>query len=187
MRNTKSYTIFAIDLTNMEAKTTILSNESISELNRIGGNEKSITPPIVCFEELVSAYTNELKFKPAALQGYFNPMLKEDLNRILNVLHKHKNALSEIEDEMLNFIQKSIRLKPPVYVARTKDPKTGIVYFNAKTFVPMKGGRKKEIKVYLGKAADFNDDTKSKEAKLAGERLLRLAIAEKAKNGEFNE
>ncbi len=114
-------------------------------------------------------------------------MLKEDLFRILDVLFKHKDALSEIEDEMLNFIQKSVRLKPPVYVARTKDPKTDIEYFNAKTFVPLKGGKKKEVKVYLGKATDFDNDTKSVKAKLLGEKLLKKAIEEKASKGEFNE
>ncbi len=170
----------------MSAPTNIKSID-VKELNHISSTDKSVTPPIVCFEELVAAYTDELKFKPAAFQGVFNPMLKEDLFRILDVLHKHKDALSEIEDEMLNFIQKSVRLKPPVYVARTKDPKTDIEYFNAKTFIPLKGGRKKEVKVYLGKAADFDNDTKSQKAKVLGEKLLRKAIEEKASKGEFNE
>jgi hypothetical protein len=164
-----------------------IKDMDVRELNHIGGAEKSITPPIVCFEELVAAYTKELKFKPAAMQGVFNPMLKNDLFRILDVLYKHRDALSEIEDEMLNFIQKSVRLKPPVYVARTKDPKTDIEYFNAKTFVPLKGGKKKEVKVYLGKATDFDNDTKSVKAKLLGEKLLKKAIEEKASKGEFNE
>ena len=114
-----------------------------------------------------------------------NPMLRDDLMRLLNLLTKHKDVIDEIEDEMLNFVQKSISLKPPVYVARTKDPKTEIEYFNAKTFIPLKGGKKKEVKVYLGKAAEFANDTKSPKAKELGERLLRQAIEEKSKNGEF--
>jgi hypothetical protein len=163
-----------------------IKDMDLRKLNHISSTEKSVTPPIVCFEELVAAYTTELKFKPAAMQGVFNSMLKNDLFRILDVLHKHKDALSEIEDEMLNFIQKSIRLKPPVYVARTKDIKTDIEYFNAKTFMPLKGGKKKEVKVYLGKATDFDNDTKSIEAKLLGEKLLKKAIEEKASKGEFD-
>jgi hypothetical protein len=165
-----------------EIKSNILDYASI---NKISANEKSITPPTLSFEELISAYTSDLKFKPASLQGALNPVLKNDLNRVIYVLNKHKNVLSEIEDEILNFLQKSIHLKPPVYVARTKDPKTEIEYFNAKTFVPVKGGGKKEIKVYLGKAIDFDNDTKSIKAKILGEKLLKKAIEEKGKNGEF--
>jgi len=156
-------------------------------LNRIGGDEKSITPPIISYDELVDAYSRNLKFRPASFQGSMNPMLREDLMRLLNLLTKHKSVLDEIEEEMLNFIQKAVRLKPPVYVARTKDPKTDIEYFNAKTFVPLKSGRKKEVKVYLGKAADFDNDTKSPMAKALGEKLLRKAIEEKTSKGEFNE
>jgi hypothetical protein len=43
------------------------------------------------------------------------------------------------------------------------------------------------VKVYLGKAADFDNDTKSQKAKVLGEKLLRKAIEEKASKGEFNE
>jgi hypothetical protein len=165
-----------------ENKTQVLDYANI---NKISATEKSITPPTISFEELISAYTSELKFKPAAMQGVLNPALRNDLNRVIEVLHKHKNVLAEIEDEILNFLQKSIHLKPPVYVARTKDPKTEIEYFNAKTFIPIQGGAKKEIKVYLGKASDFDNDTKSAKAKILGEKLLRKAIEEKGKNGEF--
>jgi hypothetical protein len=161
--------------------------QDYARLNRIGGNEKSITPPIISYDELMDAYSRNLKFRPASLQGSMNPMLREDLLRLLNLITKHKSVLDEIEGEMLNFIQKSVRLKPPVYVARTKDPKTDIEYFNAKTFVPLKSGRKKEVKVYLGKAADFDYDTKSPMAKALGEKLLRKAIEEKASKGEFSE
>lgn len=161
--------------------------QDYARLNRIGGNEKSITPPIISYDELMDAYSRNLKFRPASLQGSMNPMLREDLLRLLNLLTKHKSVLDEIEGEMLNFIQKSVRLKPPVYVARTKDPKTDIEYFNAKTFVPLKSGRKREVKVYLGKAADFDNDTKSPMAKALGEKLLKKAIEEKTSKGEFNE
>jgi hypothetical protein len=166
-------------------KSMVLWLQDYARFNRITGGEKSVTPPILSYEELIAAYSNKLKFRPATIQGAMNPMLRDDLMRLLNLLTKHKDVIDEIEDEMLNFVQKSISLKPPVYVARTKDPKTDIEYFNAKTFIPLKGGKKKEVKVYLGKAAEFANDTKSPKAKELGERLLRQAIEEKSKNGEF--
>lgn len=114
---------------------------------------------------------------------------KKDLElsilRILNTLDKHKEALDEIEESILDFIHKSIRRNPPVYIAKTKDIKTEKVYFTAKTFIPIAGGGKKEIKVYLGNADKFDNDTKSAKAKNLAVKLLRDAIEEKSKSGEF--
>jgi hypothetical protein len=87
--------------------------------------------------------------------------------------------LDDIEDATLNFLVSSISENPPVYIARTKDIKTDIEYFNAKTFIPVKGGKKKEVKVYLGKASEFNNDTKNNAARVLGKKLLIKAINEK--------
>jgi hypothetical protein len=80
----------------------------------------------------------------------------------------------------LSFLVAAITENPPVYIARTKDIKTDIEYFIAKTFIPVKGGKKKEIKVYLGKASDYNNDTKHNMAKVVGKRLLIKALKEKS-------
>lgn len=142
---------------------------------------KSVTPSIVSYETLVEEFTNGLRFKPAfGAQGAFlNPNLKNHLSTLLNLLDKHKSALADIEDATLNFLVAAIRENPPVYIARTKDIKTDIEYFIAKTFLPFKGGKKKEIKVYLGKASEFNNDTKNNAAKVLGKKLLIKAINEK--------
>ena len=86
-------------------------------------------------------------------------MAEEKRNKVLELLSKYKNELDEIEFAMLDYVQFQIIQDPPVYIARTKDIKTEIEYFTAKTFFPLKGGRKKEVKIYLGKAEDFNNDT----------------------------
>jgi len=111
--------------------------------------------------------------------------LELSLLRILNTLNKHKEALDEIEESILDFIHKSIRRNPPVYIAKTRDVKTDKVYFTAKTFIPTVGGGKKEVKVYLGSADNFDNDTKSTKAKNLAIKLIREAIAEKSKSGEF--
>jgi len=144
--------------------------------NFIDGDEKSITPPIVCFEELIKAYTVYLKFKPASFYHGIHENLKEDLIHLIEVLVQYREVLNEIEDATLKFIQKSIAIRPPVYISRSIDSKTEKEYFHAKTFLPQKGGKKKEIKVYLGKASDFNHNTRNPEAKLKGEKLLQQAV-----------
>lgn len=105
---------------------------------------KSITPTIVSYDTLYDEFENGLKFKPALSDKGISRPLLEERRRILDVLTKHKDALSEIEDAILDLIQKSVRMNPPVYIAKTKDPKTEKVYFNAKTFIPLKGERKKK-------------------------------------------
>lgn len=111
--------------------------------------------------------------------------LELSILRILNTLNKHKEALDEIEESVLDFIHKSIRRNPPVYIAKTRDVKTDKVYFTAKTFIPIAGGGKKEVKVYLGNADNFDNDTKSAKAKSLAVKLIREAIEEKSKSGEF--
>lgn len=142
---------------------------------------KSVTPTVVSYETLKEEFTTDLKFKPAfGVQGAcLNPNLKNHLSTLLKLLDKHKSALDDIEDATLNFLVAAIRENPPVYIARTKDIKTDIEYFIAKTFIPFKGGKKKEVKVYLGKASDFNNDTKNSTAKVLGKKLLIKAINEK--------
>jgi hypothetical protein len=86
-------------------------------------------------------------------------------NELLEALEKNKEVLDEIDEKRLNYEQELIVQNPQVYVARTKDVKTGIEYFTAKTFWKQKGGVKKEIKIYIGKAEDYDNDTKSPLAK----------------------
>jgi hypothetical protein len=142
---------------------------------------KSVTPTIVSYEVLHSEFTDEFRFKPAfGPQGaFFNHELDAEHKLVLQTLEKHKSALAEIEDVTLKFLIAAIKINPPVYIARTRDIKTDIEYFVAKTFIPTKGGKKKEIKVYLGKASDYDNDTKHNEARVKGKRLLRKALQEK--------
>jgi hypothetical protein len=143
---------------------------------------KSVTPPIIGYETLLKEFTDDLRFKPAFGVGgaFFNPALKPVLSDLLEILKKNKSALDEIEDATIKFITASIMENPPVYIARTRDKKTDIEYFIAKTFIPIKGGKKKEVKVYLGKASDYENDTMNNMAREKGKRLLIKALKEKS-------
>ena len=144
---------------------------------------KSVTPIIAGYETLINEYTTNLKFKPAFYQGSFRPDLKNERDDLLAIIEKHKLILEEIEESSIKFLTKAIIDNPPVYVARTKDKKTEIEYFVAKTFIPLKGGKKKEVKVYLGKAEDFNNDTKSVDAKNKGYMVLRGVLQKRYLEG----
>jgi hypothetical protein len=146
---------------------------------------KSVTPIIVGYETLKDEYTINLKFKPAFFQGSFRPNLKSERDDLLAIIEKHKLILEEIEESSIKFLTKAIIDNPPVYVARTRDKKTDIEYFVAKTFIPLKGGKKKEIKVYLGKAEEFNNDTKSNDARNKGFMLLRGALKKRQFEGSL--
>jgi hypothetical protein len=146
---------------------------------------KSKTPTILSYEQLVDEFENHIHYRPALTQGRLNMMLENDRNRILKVLKKHKMALDEIEEVILDFIHKAIMIRPPVYIVRTTDVKTGIVYFNGKTVIPLKGGKKKEFKIYIGKASDFNNDTTNDLARIHGERIMKQTLLKKVKEGEL--
>jgi hypothetical protein len=142
---------------------------------------KSVTPPIVGYESLLKEFTEDLRFKPAFGIGgaFFNSNLKPVLSDLLEILNKNKSALDEIEDATIKFLTAAIMENPPVYIARTRDKKTDIEYFIAKTFIPLKGGKKKEVKVYLGKASEYENDTMHNMARVNGKRLLIKALKEK--------
>jgi hypothetical protein len=58
---------------------------------------KSKTPTVPSYEVLYEEFKNGIKFKPALLQGGFNKAFDKDINRILSLLDKHKDALDEIK------------------------------------------------------------------------------------------
>lgn len=138
-------------------------------------------PYILSFEDLYDLYKNAEIYdsrqsfsflEPVSDVYKLNPSYKrsvlgmgeEKKNMVLETLSKYKNEIDEIENTMLDFIQFQIMVDPQVYLARTKDIKTDIEYLTAKTFFPLKGGKKKEVKVYVGKSKNYNSDTTDKRA-----------------------
>ena len=64
--------------------------------------------------------------------------------------------------------------------------KTEIEYFTAKTFWPLRGGKKKEVKIYLGKASDYDNDTQSKKAKKEATSKMTQTISRRLKEGSLD-
>jgi hypothetical protein len=112
--------------------------------------------------------------------------VRSSLENIKDTVEKYKGPLDEIENALLEYQKLVIIQNPTVYVARTKDVRTEIEYFTAKTSWPMKGGKKKEVKIYLGKASDYDNDTKSKKAKIQATAKMKQTLLRRSKEGSLD-
>jgi hypothetical protein len=101
-----------------------------------------------------------------------------DFDSAVDLVKQLKTFLIALEQEM-------IISEPPVYVAKTTDKKTEKVYFTAKTFWPLINGKKKEVKIYLGKAEDFGNDTMSPVAKENAVKKMRETLRNRRDLGEI--
>jgi len=139
--------------------------------------KKKKLPNILNFGDLHDSYSSYELYDPQNFFFHFEKldtskfpdyekstkgMGEQKQNKVLQLLTKYKDEINEIEDAMLEFVQFQIVQDPQVTIARTKDVKTDIEYFTAKTFFPLKGGKKKEVKIYVGKAQEYGNDTKDK-------------------------
>jgi hypothetical protein len=111
--------------------------------------------------------------------------VKAAIIRLQEIARRYRQGLEEVNDAALDVKQEMIIAEPQVYVARTKDIKTEIEYFTAKTFWPLKNGKTKEVKIYLGKATDFNNDTMSIRAKETAKRKMSETLRRRKDAGEI--
>jgi hypothetical protein len=93
------------------------------------------------------------------------PNVKDAVLRLQELARKYRTMMSELQEAYIDYQQEWIISEPTVYVARTKDKKNDHEYFTAKTFWPTKDGKRKEVKIYLGKAEEFGNDTMSVRAR----------------------
>jgi hypothetical protein len=130
---------------------------------------KPSIPTPVNYDDLTELFSGKLsklkRFHPSNTTDKFNQMVEQKREELLDCLEKNKEVIDEIEEKILDFIKHSIARYPDVYVARTKNKENDQEYFTAKTFIPQKGGKRKEVKVYVGKAEDYLYDTKNLQAK----------------------
>jgi len=111
--------------------------------------------------------------------------VKDAIIKLQEIARKHRMALSEIDDANLEMQQEWIIAEPQVYVARTIDKKTDKAYFTAKTFWPLKNGKKKEIKIYLGRAEDFGNETLDIRAREIAKRKMSETLRRRKDAGEI--
>jgi hypothetical protein len=110
-------------------------------------------PQILCHQEWLNLWS--MPDKDPALVPNETEELKNIRKTVVDLLEKHKAAVLEIEEAMVLYAQEYTILNPPTYTATIKDVKTQINYVTAKTFWPIVGGKKKEIRIYIGKPEDY--------------------------------
>lgn len=167
---------------------------------------KKKLPYILNFNDIYETYSSSEVYDPLDFFFHFNKpavpdhidktklpgyeksakgMGEEKQKKVMQLLTKYKNEIDEIEDAMLEFVQFQILMDPQITIARTKDIKTGIEYFTAKTFFPLKGGKKKEVKIYIGKSKEFGNDTKNKHALDAAYLKMRQTLSRRLREGSL--
>lgn len=120
-------------------------------------------PKVLCYDDWFDLFDviNNKEFKgfPFRTDVYHYPEtdeMKEKRMSVLETLKKYKKEIIEIEEKMVQYLQLDIIREPSVYIAVLKDTRNP-EYENitAKTFWPIVGGGKKEIRIYIGRASDF--------------------------------
>lgn len=111
--------------------------------------------------------------------------VKAAIDKLQEIARKHRLGLKEMQEAALEVKQEWIIEQPSVYVAKTRDTKTDREYFTAKTFWPLKNGKIKEIKIYLGRAEDFENDTMSIRARETAKRKMSETLRRRKDNGEI--
>ena len=84
--------------------------------------------------------------------------MKEKRMSVLESLNKYKKEIIEIEEKMVQYLQLDIIRDPSVYIAILKDSRNPeFENITAKTFWPIVGGGKREIRIYVGRASQLSD------------------------------
>lgn len=148
---------------------------------------KPSLPTPINFDDLTELFSGKLskikRFHPSKHSTKFDDLVEDKRTELLDCLEKNKEIIDEIEDKILEFMKYSIARYPDVYVARTKKKENDKEYFTAKTFIPQKGGKKKEVKVYVGKAEDYLYDTKNLEAKRQAFQKMKKTLIRRLEEG----
>ena len=111
--------------------------------------------------------------------------LEEKLQKISSYLNENKEVFNQLDELVKDFEQHQVLMNPTIHVARTKDKKTEIEYFTAKTFFPLTGGKRKEVKIHLGRAENYNFDTQNKQAKIDAIIKMRQTISRRIREGSL--
>ncbi len=115
--------------------------------------------------------------------------MKQVRDEVLKLLHKNRKAILEVEEKMIDYVHLDIINRPSVYIAVIKDTRNPeLENVTAKTFWPLVGGGRKEIRIYLGRLSDFShlkrsDISTDKSIKNKAIKLMKEHLLEKYKIG----
>jgi hypothetical protein len=117
--------------------------------------------------------------------------MKKVRMEVLQLLEKNKKAIIEVEEKMIEYLQLDTIKDPAVYIAVLKDTRNP-EYENvtAKTFWPLVGGGKKEIRIYIGRTTEFpkikrTEFSTNKEIKQKAVAMMKKHLSDKYKAGSL--
>ena len=102
-------------------------------------------------------------------------------------MEKNKAVMLELEQKMVKYQQLYTLENPSVYLATIKDSRNAEAPTNsltAKTFWPMMNGRRKEIRIYIGKESEYPDHKKI-HVRILAKQKMKETLLERYNNGEL--
>lgn len=105
--------------------------------------------------------------------------------KLQNLVNTHGEAFEQIHHILISLHHNEVLHNPTVYIARTRDTKTDIEYFTAKTVLRLRNGKKKEVKIHLGRASDYNNNTRSAKAKSDAIAKMKLTLIRRMGEGSL--
>ncbi len=149
-------------------------------------------PQILCFEDWLNLFTKEAdKFYDSKQDVYKTkqletPEMKEMRKEIILSLEKSREVIEGVEAKMVKYQQAFTLEYPPVYLAMLKDsrPNSESYYLTAKTFWPMVGGKKKEIRIYMGTKEKY-PKYKTPLVMLEARNKIRETLKDRIEKGEL--
>lgn len=149
-------------------------------------------PQVLCFQDWVELY----KMPDMGDKGfvYKEPFkydetdeMKAARKEIQSSLEKHKQSILEVEEKMVKYGQLDTLKDPPIYLAMIRDTRNKeaeTLTLTAKTFWPLMNGKRKEIRIYIGKESEYPDYKKDYVAKIAKQKM-KDHLLERYNNGEL--
>lgn len=119
-------------------------------------------PQVLCYQKWIDLYRlpdQKPSLKKRNVKDGFieeTPKMKEIRQRILQTLEKNRQQIEEIEQLMVDYEREYTLEQPPVYLTMVKDQRgSDSTYLYVKTFWPEMGGKRKEIRKYIGTKENF--------------------------------
>ena len=149
-------------------------------------------PQVLCFQDWDDLYNmhdmgdNGFVYKEPFKYDETGEM-KEARKNVLAALEKNKEAILEVEEKMVKYLQLDTLKDPPIYLAMIKDTRNReaeTLTLTAKTFWPLMHGKRKEIRIYIGKESEYPEYKKDYVAKIAKQKMQEHLL-QRYNNGEL--